>query len=109
VKLPDVFKTSGVSAAQVRLEIFSLGGRHQGDPLAGALRELEAGGLDEERRSLLRAVVAHLGKEKSKNTERGRQGSKISPPAKLSDMIYLAVILAAAIWTAIVINTMGGT
>jgi hypothetical protein len=45
---------------RLRREIFTLGGRHRGDPLAGALRELQEDGLSTERRMLLRAVVRHL-------------------------------------------------
>jgi hypothetical protein len=108
VKFSDFVKAPGISAAKIRLEIFSLGGRHQGDPLAGALRELQAGGLDDERRSLLRAVVAHLGKGKSRANEAVEQGAKTSPPARFADVVYIAVIIAAAIWTAVVINGMGG-
>ena len=107
MKLSDVFKSPGVSAAQVRLEIFSLGARHQGDPLAGALRELQDGGLDEERRSLLRAVVAHLGRAKSKGTKNVVQRASSSSPASFADVVYIAVIFAAAIWTAVVIHSMG--
>ena len=107
MKLLDVFKSPGVSAAQVRLEIFSLGARHQGDPLAGALRELQDGGLDDQRRSLLRAVVAHLGKARSKGAEHAGQSAKGSSPASFADMFYIAVIFATAIWTAVVIHSMG--
>ena len=108
MKLSDVFKTQDISAAQVRLEIFSLGGRHQGDPLAGALRELQDGGLDEERRSLLRAVVAHLAKDKGRSAKGAQAQPAGSPPARFSDVVYIVVIIAAAVWTAVVISSMGG-
>ena len=49
-----------VSAAEIRSEIFLLGGRHQGEPLAGALKELKAEGLPRRRAELLRAVVHQL-------------------------------------------------
>ena len=107
MKLSDLFKPPGVSAARLRMEIFALGGRHQGDPLAGALRELQASGLDDERRSLLRAVVAHLGDGDAKATARADQGSRRSRPAGFSDVVYIAVILAAAIWTGVVISSLG--
>lgn len=44
----------------IRMEIFQLGSRHQGDPLAGALVELKSARLDSDRLRLLRAVVDHL-------------------------------------------------
>lgn len=49
-----------ISSAEIRAEIFHLGGRHRGEPLAGALRELEAPGLPGRRADLLRAVVHTL-------------------------------------------------
>ncbi len=46
--------------AHLRQEIFSLGGRHLGDALNGAKRELLDSRLSVERRRLLQAVVRHL-------------------------------------------------
>ncbi|WP_309088942.1 hypothetical protein [Phenylobacterium sp.] len=49
------------SAAQVRAEVWNLGVRHHGDALAGAIQELEAGGLASSQSQLLRACVRQLG------------------------------------------------
>jgi hypothetical protein len=49
-----------VSPAAVRAEIWSLGGRHLGAPLEGALAELKEPGLSRSRSELLRAVVQQL-------------------------------------------------
>ncbi|HEY8571487.1 hypothetical protein [Phenylobacterium sp.] len=46
--------------AAVRSEIWSLGARHQGRPLEGALAELEADEITSGRAALLRACVAKL-------------------------------------------------
>ena len=50
----------GASEADVRSEVWSLGARHRGEPLAGALEELKAGDLSAERAQLLRACVRKL-------------------------------------------------
>jgi len=52
----------GASEADVRSEIWKLGARHMGEPLAGALEELKAGGLSAERAQLLNACVKSLRK-----------------------------------------------
>lgn len=44
----------------LRAEIFQLGGRHQGEPLAGAVLELADTGITPQRRRLLEAVVREL-------------------------------------------------
>ena len=44
----------------VRAEIFFLGNRYRGEPLAGAIEELRAPSLGRDRERLLRAVVASL-------------------------------------------------
>jgi hypothetical protein len=49
-----------ITEAEVRAEIWSLGTRHQGWPLEGALEELKAPGLPAHRVSLLRACVGKL-------------------------------------------------
>lgn len=49
-----------VSDAEVRAEIWSLGTRHHGWPLEGALAELKSPELPAERVSLLRACVQKL-------------------------------------------------
>lgn len=54
------FLRSSVSEAEVRAEIWSLGTRHLGWPLEGALDELKTPGLSTERAQLLRACVQKL-------------------------------------------------
>lgn len=49
-----------VTDAEIRAEIWSLGARHQGWPLEGALAELKTGDLPAQRVSLLRACVRKL-------------------------------------------------
>lgn len=49
-----------ITDAEIRAEIWSLGTRHQGWPLEGALDELKAPGLPAHRASLLRACVSKL-------------------------------------------------
>ncbi len=48
------------TAANLRMEIFALGGRHMGEPLKGAQAELRAPGLSLQRMRLLQAVVRQL-------------------------------------------------
>jgi hypothetical protein len=50
----------GVSEAEVRAEVWSLGVRHRGEPLAGALEELKSGHPSAERAQLLHACVRKL-------------------------------------------------
>ncbi len=54
------FSFSQISEAEIRSEIWRLGGRHQGEPLTGAIEELKAPGITRQRSDLLRAVVDHL-------------------------------------------------
>ena len=58
--LSELFGVPPVGAQRLRQEIFSLGGRHRGEPLAGALQELKDPDLSVGRKALLRAVVLHL-------------------------------------------------
>ena len=51
---------SPLGAHAVRAEIFQLGGRHLGEPLAGAVLELADTDLSPKRRRLLEAVVKTL-------------------------------------------------
>jgi hypothetical protein len=44
----------------IRSEIYFLGSRHRGEPLAGAIEELRAPSLGRGRARLLRAVIARL-------------------------------------------------
>ena len=54
------FGSAAVSEAEVRAEIWKLGARHRGEPLAGALEELKAHDLPDREASLLRACVRQL-------------------------------------------------
>ena len=49
-----------ISDAEVRSEVWKLGGRHHGYPLEGALEELKAPGLGGRQANLLRACVRQL-------------------------------------------------
>jgi hypothetical protein len=53
-------KSVTVTDAEVRSEIWKLGGRHLGWPLEGALEELKAPGLPHGRALLLQACVRKL-------------------------------------------------
>lgn len=53
-------RSATVSEAQVRAEIWSLGARHLGWPLEGALEELRSPNLSSDREQLLRACVRRL-------------------------------------------------
>jgi hypothetical protein len=57
--LASLFARSA-SPDAVRAEIFFLGNRYRGEPLAGAIEELRAPSLGRDRERLLRAVVASL-------------------------------------------------
>ncbi len=46
--------------AEVRSEIWRLGNRYRGEPLAGAREELKAPGIEPKRAQLLRACVRQL-------------------------------------------------
>ena len=52
--------TGAASDAEIRAEIWSLGARHCGQPLEGALGELKVAGLAPKRAMLLRACVRRL-------------------------------------------------
>ena len=73
------------NSSRLRREVFALGGRHRGDPLAGALQELQEEGLTAERRTLLRAVVNHLAADPSP-----------APQTRRGNWKPLVVIAAAA-------------
>jgi hypothetical protein len=59
VGLLDWFNT-GASPAEIRAEVWSLGVRHHGEPLRGALAELADSALSPARSALLRACVQQL-------------------------------------------------
>ena len=102
MKLSDLLGTSAISLARLRREIFALGGRHQGDPLAGALKELEDHRLSPERRTLLQAVVAHLGSGRPVPADAPAQAWTLS----LADAGYIAVIIASATWGLIMVRAL---
>jgi hypothetical protein len=106
VKLSDLFGAPGVPLSKLRQEIFALGGRHLGDPLAGALDELKDPQLTAERRSLLRAVVAHLKSGKPGWTDAKGASRRLSTPASLADTAYVGVLIAAGIWVTIVVRAL---
>jgi hypothetical protein len=54
------FLRSSITEAEVRAEVWSLGMRHLGWPLEGALEELKAPGLSTEQTLLLRACIQKL-------------------------------------------------
>jgi hypothetical protein len=60
MNLRDWLPGAGVSDAAVRAEIWSLGARHHGWPLEGALDELAARDISNDRAALLRACVRKL-------------------------------------------------
>ena len=100
---PLALRRTGPPPLQVRQEIFSLGGRHRGDALAGAHTELKDQSLTAERRALLRSVVSHL----SGDTAVSDPGDTARTPGKrvtLADAVYLGVILATAVWGAFVFS-----
>ena len=54
------FRDAAVSNADVRAEIWRLGGRHFGQPLEGALEELRAHDISARQMMVLRACVRKL-------------------------------------------------
>ena len=60
MSLGSWWRSAMPSEAEVRAEIWSLGTRHLGRPLEGALDELKAPGLARARAQLLRACVREL-------------------------------------------------
>jgi hypothetical protein len=50
----------GPSPAEIRAEVWSLGVRHRGEALDGALQELRDGSVSPARAALLRACVQQL-------------------------------------------------
>lgn len=60
MKFPRFLIDPIAPSINLRKEIFLLGGRHQGDALAGALSELNDSDITPEKRQVLRAVVSHL-------------------------------------------------
>lgn len=58
--LLSTFFRPSTAAAEVRAEIWRLGGRHAGEPLKGAMAELKNPELPAARATLLRACVEKL-------------------------------------------------
>ncbi|MFI4974523.1 MAG: hypothetical protein ACHP84_08295 [Caulobacterales bacterium] len=52
--------TPTVTAEEIRMEVYLLGSRHRGEPLGGAILELQVAGLAPGRSRLLHAVIDHL-------------------------------------------------
>ncbi len=98
-----LFRPAGVSPGQLRQEIFSLGGRHRGEPLAGALEELKDPRLSADRRMLLRAVVRHLSDRRIKEPASSASRTATLRPA---DAAYVGVLFAALGWIALVVSRM---
>jgi hypothetical protein len=94
-----------VTAAQLRQEIFALGGRHMGDPLNGAIIELKDEALSYERRRLLDAVVAHL--KANRQPETHTPMPAMSPTLLLS-LLYLTIIAASCVWTVMSVRSLLG-
>lgn len=103
MKLPQLFRVAAIEPHRLRMEIFALGDRHQGDPLAGARLELDSPRLSAERRVLLRAVVAHLASEEG--TERGA-GPQAPRSVGLSNAAYVGVIACAVAWTLMIVRSL---
>lgn len=60
MSLASWFRGAAVTEAEIRAEIWRLGGRHLGWPLEGALEELSAPDLPAQRAVLLRACIRKL-------------------------------------------------
>jgi hypothetical protein len=95
-----------IPTGKIRQEIYRLGGRHQGEALAGALAELAEGGLTADRRALLHAVVSYLGQPIPGDAVQGSGSGAAATDA--AGWGYMAIIAAAAAWTAVVMHGMGG-
>jgi hypothetical protein len=100
MKLPGG-RTANIPPPRLRQEIFSLGGRHQGDALAGARIELKEQDLTAERRALLREVVSHLSPNSRAPAD---AATPLAKPARFVDILYLIVIFAAASWIAVILG-----
>lgn len=60
MSLSSWFQNASISEADVRSEIWRLGGRHFGYPLEGALKELKAQDILPRQAMILRACVRKL-------------------------------------------------
>lgn len=102
MKLMQLFRAAVVAPHRLRMEIFALGDRYQGDALAGARRELRAPRLSPERRDLLRAVVAHL----TAGDAAGNEKEALRPPAHFAAAAYAGVFAAAVAWTVMIVRSL---
>lgn len=102
MKLTHLFRAAVVAPHRLRMEIFALGDRYQGDALAGARRELREPRLSSERRDLLRAVVAHL----TKGSAAGGEKEPSRPPARFAAAAYAGVFAAAVAWTVMIARSL---
>jgi hypothetical protein len=104
MKWQELFRApEPIPVGKIRQEIYRLGGRHQGEALTGALAELAEADLTADRRALLHAVISYLGQPIPGDTAPSQ-----GPRVKIADITYLAVIVATAVWTAVVMHGMGG-
>ena len=103
MKLFEHLGRPDLAPTKLRQEIFALGGRHQGDALAGARKELTDPDLTPERRSLLRAVIRQL---EGKHGLAGVSSPGRPSPAGLRDAAYVAVLIAAATWATMILKSM---
>ena len=87
----------------LRQEIFALGGRHLGDPLGGARRELKDASISAGRRKLLEAVVRHLDDEAKVPPDGPAQTLSADILTGRTALVYGAILIASLIWSATVI------
>ena len=99
MKFPSLTAMPSDFAAELRREIFLLGGRHQGDVLAGARKELGTNHLTVARRALLLAVI----KQATPPEQAGAAPAQPSlgprqPPARdQAAVVAVAIAIAACI------------
>ena len=88
--------------AHLRQEIFALGGRHLGDALGGAKRELEDAQISPQRRKVLEAVVRHLESSASARPRSPAATPQRSPaPAGgWRAVAYGGAFIVSAVWAA---------
>ena len=109
MRFASLLAARAVEPGRIRQEIFSLGDRHRGDALAGALLELQDASLTGERRALLGAVVEHLRPTKPEQKPPSGARTRGDPAARpRSNLIYLVVIAASAAWITLVAQGLSG-
>jgi hypothetical protein len=100
---PKALRSTAPAPLRVRQEIFSLGGRHRGDALAGARIELGDEGLTPERRALLRSVISHLSGD-AVTTETANLARAPLGRITVADAVHIGVIVATTLWGVFVIS-----